>query len=218
MFSVLVTKVPRTGLQPKRAHSAHVEASWGFRLKDPCGAWAAQGRPAAPGRSELAPQASTSASRCFRHGPTTLLNAQDGPRPPFPRAHQDNFSGSFRNQNSQMFDGFLVFLGCSESVLRILKQSLLHARQITSRRPPKATSGPERARRNLKEPPPRRLTGFLNIAWETIQKTWANTHESSDIQPRHRKGKHIWRARPDMRNGICTHTDGNNGRRRRCLQ
>lgn len=100
MFSVLVTKVPRTGLQPKRAHSAHVEASWGFRLKDPCGAWAAQGRPAAPGRSELAPQASTSASRCFRHGPTTLGNAQDGPRPPRPKSAPGEFLGELPETKS----------------------------------------------------------------------------------------------------------------------
>ena len=109
---MLVTKVPRTGLQPKRAHSAHV--TW-KRLGD-SGLRTPAGHGGPRGGRPLQDEASWHLRRprqppdASNTAPRRSETPRMAPEPPTPRAHQENFSRSLQKQNPQMFNGFLVFL------------------------------------------------------------------------------------------------------------
>ena len=112
---MLVNKVPRTGLQPKRAHSAHV--TW-KRLGD-SGLRTPAGHGGPRGGRPLQDEASWHLRRprqppdASNTAPRRSETPRMAPEPPTPRAHQENFSRSLQKQNPQMFNGLLVFLGCS---------------------------------------------------------------------------------------------------------
>ena len=115
---MLVNKVPRTGLQPKRAHSAHV--TW-KRLGD-SGLRTPAGHGGPRGGRPLQDEASWHLRRprqppdASNTAPRRSETPRMAPEPPTPRVHQENFSRSLQKQNPQMFNGLLVFLGCSETL------------------------------------------------------------------------------------------------------